>query len=574
MATEKPIFETRAVYLQLVSPTIVFEAKENEIHIRIEASYRKEILKFVIEVLTNWLLPGKTLYLSKFNSVRDNGLVICDAVVIPASLEEEEMICENFTLLEEEIKLGVKSVYHAKKLLELKGLFLEEKESYIREALRERVHQFPNDFDSDVFTLMQKFLASVSEEYKSGHSYGALVRIIGTHYLINQRILNGTHEAPDTRHFFLKLIPLPLSTLFGEKLILGCFVGMNFLKDNEVLEDKHLLRAVRKYFPEVTLVEGSYFVQKEEKTLLFYVELQNDDSFSYTEIALLKKELKEQVKGSIESLVRPVFMPRNEEEVMKYIVTLSKQVTSPRDLPQIVILFNEQTADDLIFTLVMVRPLFADTISIHEVCLTDDLDARIEKVRMAGTLRKTVTKEAVQIRASLRKTQFLRDDFVVDLYKARQAIVKWLVTKLGSVRDYNGGMISKQMEIFLTFQERFKEEGALHEHRLSNFFHALYPIELRSAVSIHCLQEFYQIFCKAMESEQNMLMKEEGSLIYICLKENKSVLETVLSLKFPPFRLLQLQLNLDEKQVVGFVFFSQSEEEKNIFLQAISRCLN
>ena len=71
-----------------------------------------------------------------------------------------------------------------------------------------------------------------------------------------------------------------------------------------------------------------------------------------------------------------------------------------------------------------------------------------------------------------------------------------------------------------------------------------------------------------------MLMKEEGSLIYICIKENKSVLETVLSLKFPPFRLLQLQLNLDEKQIIGFVFFSQSEEEKNIFLQAISRCLN
>ena len=554
--------------------TISLKREENEIYMHIEAPYRKDLLKFFIEMCTNWLIPGKNLFLSKFSSVREGQLIVCEVLILPAHEEERDMICENFTLLEDEIKLGLRSAYHAKKLLELKGLFLEEKESFVKETIRERVTRFPNYFDYDVFPLMQKFLVSVNEEYKNGRSYQVLSFIICTCYRISQKLLDGIDEVSDKRHFFLKLIPISESTPFGEKLILGCCIGMNFLKDNEILEDRHLLRAVKKYCADVTLVEGSYFIQKDDKTLIFYIELEQEDSFTYHEIALLKKELKEQVKGSIESLVRPVFMPRNEEEVMKYIVTLSKQVTTVKDLPQIVIMFNEQTDENLIFTLVMVRPLFEMSPQIQKILESDDFEVHIEKVRQAGYIRKRVSKEASQIRICMKKIDYLREDFVVDLYMARQAIVSWLERYLGPVRDYNGGMISRQMEIFLDFQEKISGNGALHPHRLSNFFHALYPIELRTAVSVQCLQEFYKLFSVVIEEDRDYLMREDGHILFICMKETKGVLDTILALKFSPFKLLQLQLTIHEKPILGFVFFSESTDEKNIFLHSISRCLS
>ncbi len=552
-------------------PLISLKNEDDNIVIQLEAAYRKDILSFFIDLSTNWLLPGKALCISKFNFTREEGQVACEAVISATTFEEMEIIYENFTLMEDEIKLGIKSAYHAKKLMELKGLFLMEKEAFVREALRDRVLRFSIFFDYDIFSWMHKFFAAVSEEVKEGRSSQALSRIICNCYLISQKLLDGLEDAPDKRHFFLKLMPHAISTPFGEKLILGCSVGMNFLKENEVLEDRQLLRAIRKYCPEASVIDGSYFVKKEEKTLVFYLEVEVEDSFTFEEIALLKKELKEQVKQSIESLVLPVFMPRNEEEVMKYMVTLSSQVTRADDLPQIVIMFNEQTSEDLIFTLIIVRPLILEGPSIKDILVKENFDFQFEKVRGAGLIRKSVSKEASQIILSLKKNGFLRDDFVVDLYKARQAIVAWLEKHLGPLRDYNGGMISRQMEIFLQFQENFTHAGPLHEHHLSNFFHALYPIELRTSLPVECFHEFYLVFCRLLASDQDILDSEEDGRYYICLKERSGVLDAVLALNIPSFRLLQLQLTVNETKVLGFVLFSDSPQERNHFYQTINK---
>lgn len=538
--------------------------EEKEVVIQMHAPFRKDLLKFFLEMTTNWLIPGKTLYLSEFHSVRENNSLQCRANILVSSEGEAEQILENFAHLEEEIKWGIRSSYHAKKLLELKGLFLDEKEGFVAEAIREKVFKFPKRFDYDVFQLMQKFLVAVSEEYKNARSYQMLSRIIATSYLISERVKNEMAIFSDRRHFYLKLIPIKISTPFGEKLILGCFFGMNFLKDNEILEEKHLLRAVRKYCPDVSLVEGSLFVQKEQESLIFYTELEAEDSFSFEEISLLKKELKEQVKGSIESLVRPVFMPRNEEEVMKYMVTLSKQVTHYKDIPHIVIIFNEQTDQHLIFTLVMVRPIADESVPLQNILQSDDFEVYIEKVRSAGYIRKNIFKEASQVRISVKKTEFLREDFVVDLYQARQAIVTWLEKYLGAIRDYNGGMISRQLEIFLALQEKFSRNDRL----LSHFFHSLHPIELRASVSIDCLQEFYQLVCHWFESDQDFSVKEGEEVLYLCMKEKNDILESITQ-----FRCLQLKLRFQDRAILGFVLFPNSVEEKKRFLE-VAGCLS
>ena len=553
-----------------VLPLITFKNENEQIVIKIEAIYRKDTMSFFIELCTNWLLPGKALFVSKLDFNRREQVVVCEALILAESSDEALTIYENFTLMEGEIKLGLRSAYHAKKLMELKGLVAQEKEVFVKEFLRERIFRFSKYFDYDIFSWMYKFFAAASEEYKEGRAYQVLSRIICNCYLISQKLLDCLESMPDKRHFYLKLMPIKISTPFGKKMILGCTVGMNFLKENEILEDKQVLRAIRKYCPEARIIGGSYFVQKEEKTVVFYLEVEVEDSFAYDQIALMKNELKDLVKNSIENLVLPVFMPRNEEEVMKYVVTLSAEVTHPNDLPQIVIMFNEQTSEDLIFTLLMVRPIIFGGFALQDILVKDNFDFRIEKIRSAGYLKKTVSKEASQTVISLKKISFLRDDFVVDLYKARQAIVLWLGKYLGSLRDYNGGMISRQMDLFLQFQEYFPGIGAQNEHRLSDFFHSLYPIELKTSLPVEFLHQFYLVFCGLLASDKDILDRQEEDKLYICMKEKGVIVEAVRALKLPPFRLLQFQLYVNESTVLGFLLLSESAQERNHFFQTVN----
>ena len=88
----------------------------------------------------------------------------------------------------------------------------------------------------------------------------------------------------------------------------------------EILEEKHILYAVKKLVPQAELVKGSCYdlEQKEEKIKTIYLELEKRDGtlFSLAERQELKRELEEQLKYRIEKLMPPIFMIRNEEEVL------------------------------------------------------------------------------------------------------------------------------------------------------------------------------------------------------------------------------------------------------------------
>ena len=82
---------------------------------------------------------------------------------------------------------------------------------------------------------------------------------------------------------------------------------------------------------------------------------------------MLKERLAEDLKNGVERLMRPLFMPRNEEEVMRNIITLAQQLRYPRDLPQVIISFDEQTDADLSFIIIFLRVLHKGMPSIQEL---------------------------------------------------------------------------------------------------------------------------------------------------------------------------------------------------------------
>ena len=87
------------------------------------------------------------------------------------------------------------------------------------------------------------------------------------------------------------------------------------------------------------------------------IEKKDGSPFSLEEMKELKKTLPYELKESVESVLHPVLMPRNEEEIMRNILLLSQQLKYISDLPQVIISFNAQTEQALQFTMILLRIL-------------------------------------------------------------------------------------------------------------------------------------------------------------------------------------------------------------------------
>lgn len=558
--------------------------------------FRGDISRFFQEMIAKWLTPGRFISLDsffaskfKFFELEVDEYLVSEAVVFIENEKMADVIDRNFPAVMREIKLGLRSRFHAKRLLEIKGISNSEKTVQIQERISHLVSRFPKMFDYDIFGLMQRYLISVSEEYMQGRSHRALARIICMIYRFLYQLSVQVEKTPRKRHLLLRLVRTKVQTPFGPKRVLGVFVGLNLLKDNEIFDKRHLKKAVERFFPNVQIVEGSYFVKVKEgeETLAFYVEMEKEGEipFSDAEIDHLRLELGDHLKGCIESLVRPVYMPRNEEEVMKYIVTLSSELGLVKDIPQIVIIFDEQTDRDLFFTVIVARIVLPDSLSVEDLFVKTSpmIEVNVERVRQLGVVRKKFPKEVAVLRVRLSNTPFLRDDFAVDLYRARQRVVRLLREVLGDVRDYNGGMISKQMEVFLSFKEMVSKGEGYSEHVLEIFFHSLYPMELRAVINLDCLKEFYELFDSLRSKEDEGLgvlecKKIDEERVYWCgkfldQKMAKHLIDQVLKMQIPNPQLVRLFLPVQEIVYVGFIFFCDSKIQQKIFLEELDEQL-
>src|SRR5262249_28102216 len=150
----------------------------------------------------------------------------------------------------------------------------------------------------------------------------------------------------------------------------------------------------------------------------------------------LSKELPIDLKDRIEHLMHPVFMPRNEEEIVRNVLSLSSQIKYIRDIPQLTISFDEQTLTSLFFTVILVRVLKPDSRPIQDTFRRGEtfLTYIHDRCRSLGFLRKKYLKEATIFRVKLAKGKFLRRDHSIDLNKARQAIFDELTRLLGDLR--------------------------------------------------------------------------------------------------------------------------------------------
>jgi hypothetical protein len=550
-------------------------------------------------MITRWLVPGKRLnveffFCSNFKSLDqtdEETYTIAEIALRLDKKEDIEVVVRNMRMLESEIKLGITSVYHAEKILETKGLTPDEKTGLIQENIAYLIHKRPQDLDYDLFHQMQHFLVMCSSEFKAVREYKHMSRIIYVFYLKRRALRRQVEIFPEKRFVQVRVVKSRLHLPLGVKGVLSLFIGLNFHNSTEVFEERHLLKALEGFIPGVKAIEGSWFVDdfRADNIRLVYLEVVKSDGkdFSAKEIRTLRQALPQELKSRIEQLQRPLFMPRNEEEVMRNIVTLSQQLKYVNDLPQVIITFDEQTSHEVLFTVILARVLKDGFLPIEDLFkkTKSSLTYIPDRIKRAGLIRGKYQKEVTVFRIKMSSHAFLRGDHSVDLYFGRQHLLRELEKVVGEVRDYNGGMISKQLEVFFSLKEALGDLAKKHEFLLENFFHSLQPIEMRAVLEPQVLKKLFLMLHSRLElagfgqKKSDFMIEEEEKILFVLIATPDAVIgqkieTSIESLQIPSFLLIHLRIQIFDTTFLGLIYYCQEKEKREFFIETLQKAMD
>ena len=554
--------------------------------------YRFNACHFFCDMVSRWLLPQKRVNIEVFfaSDVRlphlsEDLLSVAEIVIHLKSAQDVEEVRRNMQTIETEIRLGVVSNYHARRILEFKGLSSDGKTAMIQEKIGSLIQSHSKDFDRGIFMQMQQFLVTTQEEFKNERDYHHISRIISNLYSLRKLLKQNIDVFPTKRHIHLKFLKTQLSSQ-KTKHVLGVLVGLNFLRDHELFETSHLVNAIQKHFPLIHPVEGSFFIDRAPDSSLqtLYLEIEQPDGFDFTldEIQRLRTSLPDQIKGHIEQLAHPIFMPRNEEEVLRNIMSLSRQLRFVNDMPQVIISFDEQKGEGLSFTVILLRVQLANSPTLQEVFTKSKTSLKYipDRVRRVGHLRKKYVKEATVFRTLVDSSPFLRRDGSVDLYKARQYILSELSKLIGEVRDYNGGMIYKQNELLSSLKSSLGRIGEQHNILLEKFYYSLNPIEMRTSVEMDHLKQLFLLLLQATKTDSVMhkkngdfLYKQDGkralAVIPVDTAKRKTLSDRIGLLSLPVHQFVSFALETEGMLYAGYLLLSEDKEAQARFLSAL-----
>lgn len=592
--------------------------------------------RYLCDMLARWLVPGKLLNISSVRSLKFS-FISCPAqnlffhqILLDIETDQQLTIVKNNKEdIEKEVRLSILAVRHARHIASVKELSPEQKKAMIQENIASVLSQSMRDLESNVFDQMQNLWLHVSAEEKIQqlqeqlspyikqrpkifdrdifheikHSLLLLSdsftgrrdlrhvsRLISYQYLFRKTLMRACLDSPKERHISFKLIKLSVAPRTNRKCnVIGIIGGMNVLRENELFEERHIMEAITHCLPDIRKVENSVILDRRshDPVRLFYLEIEkkDDTDFSLEEMKELRRNLPHELKESVENVLHPVLMPRNEEEIMRNIFLLSQQLKYLNDLPQVIISFNAQTEQQLQFTVILLRILREEDISLADIFSNVPTELKIEdlEVKKVGLLRKRYPKEANVFKVSLDKKQFLRKDYTIDLFKARQSVSSELNTIFKGIRDFNGGILSKQQEVFQELRSLIKETSSDNDFLLENFFYSITPPLRQTLIMPSSLKTLFSLMQDALEADyknEAFFLKAEfepEQLLTMTASPLSSIKEELFSLmvklKIPTQDLSCTHVNAYGITCIGYLYQNRDPNIRNLFYSTLFSCL-
>lgn len=581
--------------------------------------------RYITDIFSRWLVPGKrlstvsTLSLTfQFCNYPEQSFYFKEEFFQFTHPNDLPTALNIVPHLIEEVRINILAVYHIRYLASLKSISQDQRHQILQQQFHtlfnspssetepniyDQMHQFliklteeekfgrvkrnmnylmlnrPESVDRDIFYEMSSFSSHFGKPFTTRRNPRHLSRLVAFHYLFKKTLLQSIQKEPHERHLSIKILKVQLNS---SDPVLGILVGMHLLRETERFERKHLLNALQHCLPEVEAVPDSFVIdRREDKIRIFYLEIHKSHylPFSIDEIRRLKRGLPDLLKRAVENIIHPIFMPRNEEEVLRNIVLLSKQIKFLRDLPHLTIHYEKQSDAEISFLIVLVRLLKENDLPFKELSREASIRIMIDEIRSAGSLKRRFPKEAVVFRAIIDKASFFRKDFSLDLKKARQRVAAELKQFLGEFRDYNGGMIHKQDEALEQLRKALGSSASHHEVLLENFFYSLRPGIMQTIHAPETLRTLFSLLLEVLSEDliqKGFVFKvSEGgkyffSMIGAAAPTFKEEAQTAIArLKIPSYDLTTTFLHIQDFAILGHILRTEDSERRTQFQQSL-----
>lgn len=561
---------------------------------------RFDLSQFFSEMVQRWLIPwGQSEIVSTkqvtffFSEFPKKAFFIAEILCHAENESALLSIREKMPSFAQEVALGAVSSHHARHILATKGLNQEQKTTQIHKTIIELSNRKLRPIGPDVFLEMHYFLLSCDDEFKKLRDVRHMCRIICYHnwYRKNLRLSMRQGDNQEKQIKF-KMMKTPLHFAFGTKKVIGIVIAVNFLSEYEQFEAKHILKACQRLISHIRIVPHSFLCYENSSDTIhsFYLEIERKDGKDLTkeEYKLLQSGLETELALSVEQLSHKLFMPHNEEEVLRNILLLSQEIRNIKDPPQIIVSFRGQSENSLTFHVIFVR------------ILKDSEVAPIEKVfqhasefltfitgskKIVGHLRNKHPKEANTFLLECPKMPFLRQDHSVDLLRAREFVVSSVRKLIGEVRDFNGGLICQQNQLLNALKELLTPREMKHELHLENLFHSITPVLMKSLLAPELLKMLFQLFIQltddADDESSELRYKElrlEHALCFMITSEEKALIDEIQSstaeLVFKDLELAVTSFKVANMYYQGYILVPQESETLEKFSKHLNDKLN
>nr|MBP7074901.1 hypothetical protein [Rhabdochlamydiaceae bacterium] len=441
-------------------------------------------------------------------------------------------------------------------------------EFQLYEAIAKLLNRWPEHFEKDFLQDYHHFLGIVQKEFKNHRSLRHQVRLLAYLYLMRKKVMHKLPFLPNELHLEMRLTPNNLYFPFGQKAVIGIAIVINLPNPYERFDSHHIVMAAQRLIPWVQLIRESFLsFQKPGSSLQsFYLEVEKKDNtpFTSTEIGLLKKSLRDELAKSVEVLKPSIFGLCDLEESMRNTFLLSQELQTFKDLPQVMISFEGSSDKNLIFRVIMVRLLAKQSKPLHSYFQA--LEEPVEYIPERNTAVSYIgkyKKEASIFRLQLPKEPFLfRSDSSLNLYRARQHVCSLMKKAFGEIRDYNGGIFSKQLELFSKFKQLFATENP---ELLEDFFHSINPPEMQAILSLDDLSLLFLLFLKTQKAEpvnkNNYILETQihDSSLFVIVRIKDSSFQEKITQAFTQEGLFQeitvrLGMKYSNEYVLGYIY--------------------
>ena len=301
-------------------------------------------------------------------------------------------------------------------------------------------------------------------------------------------------------------------------------LGVNFIEQGEVLSQEDILNTLSSIVPSSTLLLGSNVIdeQRKEGTKLIYLELQKTDKspFQIAELRALKRLLSRKIKSKIHLPKDPSYVI--DEEKMRGILLLSKELTTVHNRSEAIIQFHSESDGHYHFSVIVSRLQKPEEKEI-ELFSTPPITVRKQERKVAGILEKRYIKEIYLYDVSILTDQ-------KSIKEARKDLFQFIKKAIPNLHDYSGGTVSRKYENLKAFKSMLKTP--LENSPIENYFYAITPPYMQSLTPPELLKEHFEIILKALELnfaiEKTHILKEETKnhiLIVIASSDEKDLEE-------------------------------------------------